>query len=1109
VECPNCRVVLPETAKFCQECGTPLPRTCPGCGHASPAGAKFCPECGVSFAAKQAEDPKRVPRAVAVTGSAPERRQLTVMFCDMVGSSTLSTRLDPEEQGDVIAAFHACCTKEIKNLDGMVAQYLGDGVLAYFGYPTAHENDAERAILAGLATLKAVKTLRTAANVAVQTRIAIGSGVVLVGDLMREGVTQENAAIGETTNLVARLQAVAEPNSLVISPITHRLVGALFDYRDLGRHTLKGFPEPVHVRQVLGVSKVQSRFEAQHQAGTSPLLGREEELELLLRRWEESKRGAGRVVLVTGEPGIGKSRIVRALRDRLNSDPHTPLSYFCSPHHENSALYPHITQLAHAAGLDRDDSAEIRLDKLHLLLAQSSANLVQDMPLFAALLSIPGGERYPLPEMTPQHRKERTLAALLDQLKRLAAHQPILVVYEDLHWIDPTSLEALSLAIEQIGNHRILLIATARPEFAPPWPGHRHVSTLSLNRFGQSECDALITSISKGKGLPPEVRDQIVSRTDGVPLFVEELTKTVLESGLLRETTERFELIGPLPPLAIPSTLHASLLARLDRLAAVKDVAQIGAVIGRGFSYALLAAAAAVPEKDLKAALVQLVTAGLIYQRGVPADATYLFKHALVQDASYASLVRSRRQQLHGQVARALEEHFPDVVATEPETLAHHLTEAGLTESAVCYWLKASQRAITRPAYQEAMNHVERGLALIEKLPESFERDRRELDLLITWQVPLFKLTSPAGISGLEVRYERAIVLAEKLNDVQSLSTSLRAQSGRFQMMFDHRKAQEFAERRRALALRENNRRMRLGAHLAMAWNLLFAKADLAVAQREFEQALALHEPADLPDSAGTDAFVVGNTWLAWTLWISGHPERARKMQTQAFSRAAELDHAYTTAFVHAWAGAELELLFGNATAVLAHTNVVEDISSKHGMMQLHGITTICKSWALSSSDGSENGIALIQQGIDHLDGKRVAWQRPYFLTLLALARARAGDVQGALALCRDAQETVQRTEENIWLSELHRGEGEVRRAAGRPAGDIEACYERALEVSRQQGARMFELRAATALARLWREQGKIVEARDLLAPIYGWFTEGFDTVDSKAANALLDELSA
>jgi len=536
LQCPGCSAEVPEGSNFCGKCGVALPHACPNCGHAVPSEDSFCSKCGASVVAGSSTPAPPATRRTApptATASTAERRQLTIMFCDMVGSSALSTRLDPEEQGDVIAAFHACCANEIKTLGGMVAQYLGDGVLAYFGYPTAHENDAERAILAGLAILKAVGTLKAAADVAVQTRIAIGSGVVVVGDLMREGVTQENAAIGETTNLVARLQAIAEPNTLVISPVTHRLVGGLFDYRDLGRHALKGFSDPVDVRQVLGPSKVESRFEAQHTSGASPLLGREEELDLLLRRWEQAKSGEGRVVLLTGEPGIGKSRIARALRDRISSHPHTPLSYFCSPLHQGSALYPVIGQLIRAAGIERDDSAEVKLDKLQSLLAQSSGNLSADMPLFAALLSIPGGDRYPLPEMTPQRRQELTLAVLLDQTKRLAAHQPILMLFEDLHWIDPTSLELLSLAIEQISGQRILLLATARPEFTPPWPSHPHVSNMSLNRLGRSDREALILGITKAKPLPAEVRDQIIGRTDGVPLFIEELTKTILESGLL------------------------------------------------------------------------------------------------------------------------------------------------------------------------------------------------------------------------------------------------------------------------------------------------------------------------------------------------------------------------------------------------------------------------------------------------------------------------------------------------------------------------------------------------------------------------------------------------
>jgi len=706
LQCPGCSVEVPDGSNFCGKCGIALPRTCSNCGNAVPAENSFCSKCGTRVATGNVASPPctttRSTAPTTSTASSAERRQLTIMFCDMVGSSALSTQLDPEEQGDVIAAFHTCCANEIKALGGMVAQYLGDGVLAYFGYPTAHENDAERAILAGLAILNAVAGLKPAVDVVLQTRIGIGSGLVVVGDLIRQGLTQENAAIGETTNLVARLQALAQPNTVVISPVTYRLVGALFDYRDLGRHPLKGFAEPVHVRQVLGPSKIESRFEAQHQTGISPLLGRDEELELLLQRWNEAKRGEGRVVLLTGEPGIGKSRIARALRDRLIAKPHTALTYYCSPHHQDSALYPFTGQLTRSAGIERDDSAEIKLDKLHALLAQSSDNLNEYMSLLAALLSIPAAKRYSLPEMTPQRRKERTLEALLDRIKRLAAHQPILMVFEDLHWIDPTSLELLSLTIEQMSEQCVLLLATARPEFTPPWPSHRHISTLALNRLGRSDGETLIAGLTKGKTLPPDVINQIVSRTDGVPLFIEELTKTVLESGLLREAADRFELTGPLPPLAIPSTLHGSLLARLDRLASLKDVAQIGAVIGREFSYPLIAAAAALPEESLKGALAQLVATQLIYQRGVPPDATYQFKHALVQDASYASLVRSRRQQLHGAVARALEDHFAEIVATEPETLAHHFTEAGLTEPAVGYWLKAGQRATTRSAYQEA-----------------------------------------------------------------------------------------------------------------------------------------------------------------------------------------------------------------------------------------------------------------------------------------------------------------------------------------------------------------------------------------------------------------------
>jgi class 3 adenylate cyclase/predicted ATPase len=1114
LQCPGCSAEAPEGSKFCGKCGTALPRACPNCGQTVPPENSFCSECGASVVTgSTAPTPSltlQAPPTTAPIGSPAERRQLTIMFCDMVGSSALSTRLDPEEQGEIIAEFHVCCTKEIKALGGMVAQYLGDGVLAYFGYPAAHENDAERAILAGLAILKAVASLKPNADVVVQTRIAVGSGIVVVGDLVRHGVSQENAAIGETTNLVARLQAIAEPDTLVISPLTYRLVGALFDYRDLGRHALKGFPEPVHVRQVLGASKVESRFEAQHQSGTSPLVGRREELDLLLRRWAEAKRGEGRVVLLTGEPGIGKSRMASALRENLRSDPHTPLSYFCSPHRQGSALYPFIGQLIRAAGIDRDDSAKVKLDKLQTLVAQSSGKFSEDMPLLAALLSIPGGDRYPLPELVPQRRKERTFAALFDQMISLATRHPLLVVFEDLQWIDPTSLELLSLASEQIGDQRIFLLATARPEFTQTWPNHQHTSTLTLNRLGRSDGQALIMDVTRGKALPVEVRNQIIGRTDGVPLFIEELTKTVLESGLLRETDDHFELTGPLPILAIPSTLHASLLARLDRLAAVKDVAQIGAVIGREFSYPLVAAVAAFSEKDLNAALTQLVEAELIYQRGAPPDATYQFKHALVQDASYSSLVRSRRRQLHGAIARALEQRFPDIVETEPETLAHHSTEAGLTEPALSYWLRAGQRATTRSAYQEALRHLERGLALLETLPVSTNRDRRELDYLMALRVPLTAVTGFALNQDYEARSERANVLAEKLGDVERLDASLNAQYDYCRATGKFGKARNLAERGRTLALRHGDRVMQLRAHHVMADSLL-QRGEFAEAQNEFKQVLSLYDPErdrSIP-YLPANQFVVSSTYFAWALWITGYPERAAEMQAQAFSHAADLDQLITTGYVRFHAGAQLEQLFGNVSAMLAHTKVLDALFSEHGINTWQGMSSFFKGWVLATCGEAENGIPYMQQALTLLDTKNVGIHVPYFMSLLAQSYAAVGNTGAALDLSRGALERVQQTGQHIWLAEMHRIDGEIRHAARNPLSDVEDCYSKALEVSRRQGAKAFELRAATTLARLWRGRGANIEARNLLVPVYAWYTEGFGTADLKAADALLAELRA
>src|SRR6266567_4464832 len=661
----------------------------------------------------------------------PERRHLTVMICDLVGSTALSARLDPEDMGAVIDAYHAACARITRTYDGFLAEFRGDGILAYFGYPIAHEDDAERTVRAGLDIIAAVARLETRAAEPLAVRIGIASGLVVVGDLSREGALRERAVVGETPNLAARLQTLAEPGTIVVAASTRRLLGDLFRLRDLGRHEVKGISEPVAAWAVEGVSDSESRFEAVRAAGLTDLIGREDELDFLLDRQRLAWKGEGQIVLISGEPGIGKSHLAAALAKRIAGEPHTRLRHQCSPYHTNSALRPFIAQLERAAGFTADETSEQRLDKLEAVLAMGASRIEGVAPLFAALLSIPLGERYPSLALTPAQQRRRTLAALLDQFEGLARRQPILLSFEDVHWADATSLELLDLTVERVRQLPVLAVFTFRPEFEPPWLGLPNVGTLTLGRLDRDDVENMVARVTGGRPLPTEVMKQIVAKTDGNPLFVEELTKTVLEAGILIENGEGYRLDGPLPPLAIPETLQDSLMARLDRLAPVREIGQIGAAIGREFSYSLLRVLVGRDETALKHALAALEQAELVYRQGEPPEAVYSFKHALVRDAAYESLLKSRRHQLHGQIARTLEERFPDVVTGEPEILARHFTEAGIVDLATSYWLKAGDRALSRSANAEAVKHLKRGIELTQELAQSPESVRKELDFYL------------------------------------------------------------------------------------------------------------------------------------------------------------------------------------------------------------------------------------------------------------------------------------------------------------------------------------------------------------------------------------------
>jgi len=1035
-----------------------------------------------------------------------ERRQLTVMFCDLVGSTPLSTRFDPEDLREIVGAYHRCVADTVARFAGFVAKYMGDGVLIYFGYPEAHEDDAERAARAGLAVIDAVGQLAT--QEPLNVRLGIATGLVVVGDLIGAGAAQERGVVGETPNLAARLQALARPGTLVVADSSRRQIGTLFEIEDLGPQPLAGFAEPQRAWRVVGESGIVSRFEALR-SGTTPLVGRDEELDLLLRRWQQAKLGEGRVVLVSGEPGIGKSRLTAALSQRIESEPHTRIRYFCSPHHHDSALYPFIGQLERAAGFTRDDTATMKLDKLEALLGDAADP--GDISLIAEMLSLSGGERFPPLDLSPQRKKERTLAALLRQLQALVRRQPVLMIFEDLHWIDPTSREALDLTVENIPGLPVLLVATYRPEFHTPWVGGSQVTVIALNRLGRNEGATLVHRLAGNLGaLPPDIVDEIVERTDGVPLFVEELTKAVVEAGADRG----YASISAAPPssLAVPATLHASLLGRLDRLGPVaKNVAQVGAAIGRDFSYELLAAAVPLAEPELQEALRRLVEAGLVFQRGAPPAAEYLFKHALVQDTAYSTLLRGPRQALHRRVAEALEQRFPDFVETRPEILAHHYGEAAMADKSIGYWHLAGKSSVAKSAMREAIAQLRRGLSLLDGLPETRERKQLELDTHVTLTAALMAgrgYANPEVVAALE-RANRLVT------ETASVGTPLHFSVLYGLWVSNHvggaiAAGLEHATNFLSFAQSQASSGPLLVGHRILAYSLI-CSGDHRAALAHIETAASLYRPDEHRDSAlhyGQDIGVSAFVQLSFALWHRGYPDQSARAADRALALSRQLGHAHTLAYAFSHAGVAAVFARDVAT-VYARSNDCVAVASEHGFAQWAARGRILQGWADAQKGEATTGIGRIRDGMAASAATGTRSNTPFYLALLAEALAFAGKIEEGLAALDDALATAAASGLRGWDAEIHRLRGEL--TARLPDPDpvkAEDSFRTALAIAREQGTRGYELRAATSLARLWREQSRRGEARDLLAPVYSSFTEGFDTADLKDAGKLLSELA-
>ncbi len=1041
-----------------------------------------------------------------------ERRQLTVLFCDLVDSTALSRRLDPEDLQDVIRRFLDACSQNISRFNGYIAKYMGDGMLVYFGYPQAHENDAERALHAGLAILEKVKALQQDnphPELRIAARIGIATGHVVVGELMGQDTAKERSVFGETPNLAARLQALAQPNQLIIDPVTKRLVGKEFEFADHGAFPLKGFDKPIQTWQVLSIRLAASRFESSRSSHLTNFVGREQELALLLGRWREANDGEGQVVLLSGEAGIGKSRIVLILCDRLADARYQTIQFQCSPYHLNTALYPATTFLRQAAGLATQDSAQEQLNKLDAWARESGIERQDTVSWLADLLSIRGEHQDPPLTVSAETRKHMTLEAIVHSLHALADHDPMLFIVEDAHWIDPTTLDLLTRIIDRIRQMRMLLLITFRPTFKPVWSEYSHVTFLTLSRLPRRQSVELVAAMTGGKGLPPTVQQAILAKTDGVPLYIEALTENVLASGLLTEGNESFTLKGPLKELPIPDSLHALLMERVDRLGPAKEIVQTGAAIGREFTYDLLQATLDATDSQLRNALDLFVTSGLISQEGEIPLAKYHFKHALVQEAAYSTLLKKPRRVLHARIAKTLEGRFAERVKMEPELLAYHYEQAGLAGPAVDYWHRAARRDAERSANSEALNHFNKALDLLKDLPQGPERSALELELLLARGVPLLSVKGYAS-DDMGQNYRRAKDLSQEHNDSVHQFLASRGLwvfhlvSGQIAIACD------LAKNLLSLAIQEQSSDLLIDSHHLLGSTYFFL-GRFDEAKHHLLTAISLDDPNQHRSLAlryGQDPGITARTMLARTFWILGEVEQAETLALEAIGLARAAGHPYTLVFALTFLS-RIYSAVRNAERTLELTNEAIAVSTQYSFELGLALATASQGWALAER-GQEDGFGKLLNGLSAIRDTGGSLDNTVTLALLAEIYLRNNRIEEGLGAIEEAQKLAVTGGELFWQAELFRRKGELLLGQSDPSVQAaEECFCKALKIAQDQHAKMLELRAATSLARLWRKLNKSDEAKRILHSVYSRFTEGVDNRDLIEAKTVLDQLSA
>jgi class 3 adenylate cyclase/tetratricopeptide (TPR) repeat protein len=1103
MECPQCHSGNRDSRRFCAKCGTPLAAMCPECGFVNEPHEDFCGGCGKALTGD------KVPISSRRELLEPERRQLTVMFCDLEDSTALSHQLDPEDLREVIRSYQKCANQVIARYEGFVARYMGDGMLVYFGYPRAHEDNAARAIDTGLKIVEALEQLRAVpdrvAGGRLGVRIGIATGLVVAGDLIGEGVSEEAQVVGETPNLAARLQALAKSNSVVVDQSTRELAGGLFEYADQGVHRLKGFQSPVRAWRVLRASEAESRFGAARSGRLTPLVGRESEMNFLRQWWQRAKARHGQVVLLSGEPGIGKSRLAESLGEQIAAESHIRLRYQCSAYHTNSALYPFIHELERTADLGRADTAEQKRDKLEAFLAKSIVHMDAMAPLFAALLSLPASSRYPRLDLTPQQLKDKTLLALLERLRGLAGQAPVLILIEDAHWIDPTSTEFLSLLAHHSQGLPVLAIVTSRSAAAYSWLALPHVSSMQLERLDRHQSAAIVTQLLGRKKLPAEMIEEIVAKTDGVPLFIEELTKTLT----MFEPTRKGAISAPAVRAGIPSTLQDSLMARLDRLGSAKEVAQMGAVIGREFSRDLLAAISTLDNHELGDALSALTSSAIVFDRGEPPGTMFMFKHALMEDAAYASLLRSKRQELHCRIARTLEDGYPERVRVEPEVVARHYTQASQFLPAAKYWAAAAQRALDRSANLEALRQATEGLELLPGVQQSAERDRLELGLEIL-RGTAYRAVKGFASSDAERSFTRARELCEQLADIRGL---IDARRGLFSCYYARGALALAREQGQEVALsgrKLNDSSSQMLGHWMLGC-IMFWQGDFATARRELEQAYLLYDPNEqrgktlaLQIDPGVNALL----HLSWSLWILGYPEQAVQTSDRAIKIARHLSQPFALAMALFFACAT-GACCGHDDSVRQQLDELKALTAEHGLQYLGSCARVLEAQSLIAQDQCVASLELIDRAFADFRAQEAAVGLPWAMSILAAAYTRLGRAKEGLATLSEAFSIVGRNGEHHWEAELCRLKGELLLLFPvRDEAEAEACFRSAIDLARRQGARSLGLRGTMSLAELLSRQNKTETAWRVLGEAYTWFKEGLDTKDLRKARTMLQILA-